>query len=63
MYILGVSSLKVFDMDDRNIFNNDFHGKGYATEACRGLMDHAFRNMGAHRIIGKCCPENARPGR
>jgi RimJ/RimL family protein N-acetyltransferase len=40
------------------IFNDEFHGNGYATEACRGLMDHAFKNMGAHRIIGKCCPEN-----
>ncbi len=40
------------------IFNNDFHGQGYATEACRGILDHAFKNLGAHRIIGKCCPEN-----
>jgi len=40
------------------IFNNEYYGKGYATEACKGLMDHAFRNMGVHRVIAKCSPEN-----
>ncbi len=40
------------------IFNNEFHGNGYATEACRGIMDYAFGKLGAHRIIAKCCPEN-----
>jgi RimJ/RimL family protein N-acetyltransferase len=40
------------------IFNNEFQGKGYATEACRGLIDYAFNSMNAHRIIGKCSPEN-----
>ena len=40
------------------IFNNEFYGNGYATEACRGLLDHAFRNMGVHRVIAKCSPDN-----
>lgn len=40
------------------IFNNRFHGNGYATEACRSLLDYAFKNLGVHRVIGLCSPEN-----
>lgn len=40
------------------IFNNRFHGNGYATEGCRALLDHAFNSLGIHRVIGLCSPEN-----
>jgi [ribosomal protein S5]-alanine N-acetyltransferase len=28
-------------------FNFDYHGKGYATEACRAVLDYAFSELGA----------------
>jgi [ribosomal protein S5]-alanine N-acetyltransferase len=33
------------------IFNFDYHGKGYATEACRAMVDHAFGSLKADRVI------------
>ncbi len=33
------------------IFNSDYHGKGYATEACRAVLDHAFDRLQADRVI------------
>ena len=40
------------------VFNPAFYGKGYATEACRGMLQYAFEKMGAHRIVALCRPEN-----
>lgn len=40
------------------IFNKGYHGKGYATEACRTLLDYAFRSLGIHRVVALCSPEN-----
>jgi RimJ/RimL family protein N-acetyltransferase len=40
------------------VFNPQFGGEGYATEACQKLIQIAFDQYGAHRIIGKCNPEN-----
>jgi RimJ/RimL family protein N-acetyltransferase len=40
------------------IFNNDYYGNGYATEACKAVLEYAFKVMGVHRIIAKCSPEN-----
>ena len=34
------------------------HGKGYATEAGRALVAHAFRSLNAHRVVATCQPEN-----
>ena len=41
------------------VFNPEYYGKGYATEACRRIMQYAFENLGAHRIIGMCSPKNS----
>ncbi|WP_438435257.1 GNAT family N-acetyltransferase [Gorillibacterium sp. sgz500922] len=41
------------------IFNPSFYGNGYATEACRRIMDHAFAEGNAHRIVAMCNTENA----
>lgn len=41
------------------VFNPAFYGKGYATEACKRILRFGFESKGAHRIIGKCNPENA----
>ena len=32
-------------------FNFDYHGKGYATESCQALIDYAFDQLGADRIV------------
>lgn len=40
------------------VFNPGYYRKGYATEACKRILKYGFEEMGAHRIIGKCNPEN-----
>ena len=40
------------------IFNPAFQGKGYATEASRALLEYAFKELGAHRVVGFCSTEN-----
>lgn len=45
------------------VFHSDYWGKGYAYEAARALMDDAFRNQNAHRIVAMCNPLNERSWR
>jgi [ribosomal protein S5]-alanine N-acetyltransferase len=33
------------------IFSEDYHGQGYATEACRAVLERAFTVLGAERVI------------
>lgn len=40
------------------ILHPDHHGKGYATEACRALLEHAFENMRLHRVIARIDERN-----
>ena len=40
------------------IFNPAFQNKGYATEACRAVINYTFTKLNAHRIIAHCSPEN-----
>jgi [ribosomal protein S5]-alanine N-acetyltransferase len=40
------------------VFNPAYYGKGYATEACRIVLKYGFEELVAHRVIGKCNPEN-----
>ncbi len=40
------------------IFNPRDRQRGYATEAARALVEHAFREMGAHRVVASCNPAN-----
>ena len=39
------------------IFNKDFWARGYAYEICRGLIAHAFENMGVHKICAHATDE------
>lgn len=41
------------------VFNPEFYGKGYATEACKRILKFGFEQVSAHRIIGMCDPENS----
>lgn len=40
------------------IFNPSYYGKGYATEACKKIIDYGFNELGAYRIFARCNPEN-----
>lgn len=35
-----------------------YQGKGYATEAVRGLLDHLFRERNLHRVSAECDARN-----
>lgn len=41
------------------VFNSEYQGKGYATEACKRVLKYGFYVLGAHRVIGMCNPENS----
>jgi ribosomal-protein-alanine N-acetyltransferase len=40
------------------IFNSDYHGKGYATEACRAAVDHAFGRLEADTVLTGTAAKN-----
>lgn len=40
------------------VFNSKFQGKGYATESAKALIDYAFAQLEARRIIAMCDPKN-----
>lgn len=33
------------------VFNPAFYGQGYATEACKRILQHGFQDKNAHRIV------------
>jgi RimJ/RimL family protein N-acetyltransferase len=45
------------------IFHPGHQGRGYATEAARALVGHAFERYGLHRIYGRLEPRNAASAR
>ncbi len=40
------------------VFNPEFGGKGYATEAARAVLRLGFEELGLHRIAAECDPRN-----
>jgi len=40
------------------VFNSNYFGKGYATEACQIFLKSAFEKLKAHRVAAMCNPEN-----
>ncbi len=40
------------------VFNKLYYNKGYATEAAKAVLQYAFTNLKAHRVIATCQPEN-----
>lgn len=45
------------------VFNPDFHGHGYATEAARELVRLSFDELGMHRIWAQIDPRNTASAR
>lgn len=40
------------------VFNAQYHGHGYATEAAKAVVNYAFREQNARRVIAMCNPLN-----
>jgi RimJ/RimL family protein N-acetyltransferase len=40
------------------VFNKNYQGNGYATEAAKALVDDVFRNQNARRVVAMCNPLN-----
>jgi RimJ/RimL family protein N-acetyltransferase len=40
------------------IFNPKYQRKGYCSEAARAMVEYAFNDMGAHRVVAHCNPLN-----
>ena len=40
------------------VFNFDYHGKGYATEACRAALGHAFGPLQAQHVVAGTAAAN-----
>ncbi len=40
------------------VFHPTYHGMGYATEACKKIINYGFTVLHAHRIVAKCNPKN-----
>lgn len=44
------------------IFNRQFWRQGYAYEACKAVMDHAFDVLGAHKVFAEAIDANKSVG-
>lgn len=40
------------------VLNPKYQGKGFATEACKEMLKHAFIEMGLHRVVAYCNQKN-----
>lgn len=62
--LVGVLVLKPFDdlphIDLGWRLNPDVWGRGYATEAARGAVEHAFGTLGLAEVAAATLPDNAR---
>ncbi len=54
--LIGFVALNREQGDDRTfnlgyVFHFGYHGQGYATEACRAVLGHAFERLQAHKVV------------
>jgi RimJ/RimL family protein N-acetyltransferase len=40
------------------VFHSDYHGQGYASEACRAVLAHAFERLQAQRVVSGAAAAN-----
>lgn len=45
------------------VFNKNYQGQGFAFESGKALLDYAFDQLGARRIVAMCNPQNHRSWR
>jgi len=53
---LGEGDFDTFELGF--VFNRHYQGCGYATESAKGIVEYAFRKLGARLIIAMCSPKN-----
>lgn len=58
LYLEKVEPKKIDTYEIGYVFNRNYSGMGYATEAASNLVDYVFSNLGAHRIIAHCNTKN-----
>jgi [ribosomal protein S5]-alanine N-acetyltransferase len=58
LYFAPVDASRRLTWELGYIFNPRHQGKGYASEAARALVEHAFRCWDVHRVMARCNPEN-----
>lgn len=61
--LIGGAALQVLDNEPHNgeigyILHRDHWSKGYGTEVAKALLQLAFANVGLHRVMATCDPEN-----
>ncbi len=61
--VIGQMFLKIVSVEHRGaevgwVFNPDFHGRGYATEAAEAILALAFGELGMHRVRAELDPLN-----
>jgi len=58
LYFNRIEPLEFSTWELGYVFNPDYSGRGYATEACARIIEYGFHEQNAHRIIALCNPEN-----
>lgn len=63
--LAGVIQLLSIDWTDKRAaigywLGEEFQGRGLAPRACSAVLDHAFAELGLHRIEIRCAPANRR---
>lgn len=56
--LLKLANLSALQAEVGYIFNPDFNGQGYATEAVGALVDAGFATLGMHRIFARLDADN-----
>ena len=56
---IGIHFIDNFQSEIGCTLKKDYHGKGFATETLKAVIDHLFNTLNKHRIIASIDPQNA----